>query len=731
MSAFEKDKRVLLHNGKDYHSVCVDVGSTPMQFEMGRIAKQADAAIWVRWGNSVVLVTVCASHEERKDIDFLPLTCEYLEKTYAAGRIPGGYLKREAKPKDSEILTARIIDRSIRPLFPKGFTRELQVIATVLSHDGQHSTDIMALCGASMALHTSRIPFAQNCGPLAGVRVARVQGQLCINPTQEQRDQSDLELVVAVSHKGIVMVEGGGNEIPEKEMIEALFFALQEGQKIIQACEEMRQKLGVEKMDFEPEKTDEKLYEETKAAAFAQGLEAAAKTKAKHERNQALQDVRNKTVEQMCQNWDDAQLLQCKPIVEKYFSQVKKDCIRHMIVNDKTRLDGRGYADVRSICCEVGLLPQGHGSALFTRGETQALVSVTLGTRDDEQKIDSLSGEHYKRILLHYNFPPFSVGEVRGLRGTSRREIGHGALAERAITSMIPLDSPTFPYTVRIVSEILESNGSSSMATVCGSTLSLWDAGIQLKEPVAGIAMGLIQENENIVVLSDISGDEDHLGDMDFKVCGTPKGITSIQMDIKIDSLSQEVLTTALKQAAEGRLFILEEMKKALPAARSQVAQNAPSIIAMSINPEKIRDVIGPGGRMIRDITARTKAKIDINDSGLVQISGPDTTSSQQAKKIIEDLTREAQVGCVYKGFVKKVMDFGAVIELFPGTEGFCHVSELANERVARAGDVFQEGDEVNVVVISVERDGKIRVSRKRALGKEPDQTSSNTSVQA
>ncbi|MEM7403574.1 MAG: polyribonucleotide nucleotidyltransferase, partial [Myxococcota bacterium] len=651
--------------------------------------------------------------------DFLPLTCEYVEKSYAAGRIPGGYLKREAKPKDSDILVARIIDRSIRPLFPKGFAQELQVIATVLSHDGRHSTDIMALCGASMALHVSSIPFAQNCGPIAGVRVGRVAGQLCINPTQEQRQKSDLELVVAVSRQGIVMVEGGGNEIPEADMIEALFFALQEGQKVVQACEEMRQKLGVEKMSFEPEQIDEALYKKTKKAALAQGLQAAAKTKAKHERNQALNDVQQKAVDQLCQQWDEEQACTYRPLAQKYFSQIKKECIRQMIVNDKRRLDGRGATDVRPICCEVGVLPKAHGSAVFTRGETQALVSITLGTRDDEQKIDSLSGEYYKRVMLHYNFPPFSVGEVRGLRGTSRREIGHGALAERAITNMIPVNMPTFPYTVRIVSEILESNGSSSMATVCGSTLSLWDAGIQLKGGVAGIAMGLIQEKDDIVVLSDISGDEDHLGDMDFKVCGTTDGITSIQMDIKIDSLSQELLTTALQQAAKGRLFILSEMKKALPTARSKLSHNAPSIITVSINPEKIRDVIGPGGRMIRDITARTKAKIDISDNGLVQICGPDVASARQAKEIVEELTREAQIGCIYTGFVKKVMDFGAVIELFPGTEGFCHVSELANERVARTSDVLQEGDEVNVVVIGIERDGKIRVSRKRALGKQ------------
>ena len=712
----------LEHNSTAHHKISVPIGDVPMEFEVGRVAKQASGSVWVRWGDSVVLVTVCASNQEREGIDFLPLTCEYIEKSYAAGRIPGGYFKREAKPKDADILNARIIDRSIRPLFPEGFTKEIQVIATIVSHDQQHSTDMMALCGASMALHISSIPFAQKSGPIAGVRVGRIEGQLCINPTTEQRENSELDIIAAVSRAGIVMVEGGAKQVPEKELVDALFFALQQGQKVVDACEEMRKHMGKEKVVFTPKTLDKSLLEQTKTAAATLGLETALKTQAKLERYEALDEVKAKTVDQVCTQLGVQDDPQQAAEVSKCFAAVKKHAMRGAVLDTKTRLDGRQYDEIRPICCEVDVLPKAHGSAIFTRGETQALVSVTLGTRDDEQKIDGLGGESWKRVLLHYNFPPFSVGEVKPLRGTSRREIGHGSLAERAVTPIIPADPQTFPYTIRIVSEILESNGSSSMATVCGSSLAMWDAGVKTEKPVAGIAMGLIQEGERHAVLSDILGDEDHLGDMDFKVCGTATGVTAIQMDIKVDSLSQELLMQALEQARQGRLFILEQMEKAIAEPRDQVSQNAPCILTMSINPEKIRTVIGPGGRVIRDITTRTGAKVDIGDGGEVQISGPDVASAKQAKTIVQDLTREAEVGCVYHGFVKRILDFGAVVELFPGTEGLCHISELASQRVAAVRDVLQEGDEVDVMVLSVDVDGnrtKISLSRKRAEGKE------------
>ncbi|MEM7494994.1 MAG: polyribonucleotide nucleotidyltransferase [Myxococcota bacterium] len=723
MTSTQRGLIQLDHNSTAHHRISVPIGEVPMEFEVGRVAKQASGSAWVRWGDSVVLVTVCAGDQEREGIDFLPLTCEYIEKSYAAGRIPGGFFKREAKPKDTDILNARIIDRSIRPLFPEGFTREIQVIATVVSHDQQHSTDIMALCGASMALHVSSIPFAQQSGPIAGVRVGRVDGRLCINPTTDQRAKSDIDIVAAVSRGGLVMVEGGANQVPEKELVDALFFALQQGCQVVDACEEMRKHMGREKIVFTPAALDESLLAQTKTAATTLGLATALSTQAKLERYQALDEVKAKTVEHVCaQGGEDEQADPARGAeVAKCFAAVKKHAMRSAVLDTKARLDGRRYDEIRPICCEVGVLPKAHGSALFTRGETQALVSVTLGTRDDEQKIDGLGGEWWKRVLLHYNFPPFSVGEVKPLRGTSRREIGHGSLAERAVTPMIPADPQVFPYTTRIVSEILESNGSSSMATVCGATLAMWDAGVKLEKPVAGIAMGLIQEGERHAVLSDILGDEDHLGDMDFKVCGTSAGVTAIQMDIKIDSLSQELLTQALEQARQGRLFILEQMQKAIAGPRDQVSQHAPCILTLSINPEKIRTVIGPGGRVIRDITARTGAKVDIGDGGEVQISGPDVTSARQAKTIVQDLTREAEVGCVYHGFVKRILDFGAVVELFPGTEGLCHISELAPQRVASVRDVLQEGDEVNVMVLSVDSDGsrtKISLSRKRAEGK-------------
>ncbi len=709
----------LAHNSEKFHSVSVDVGGdAPLSFEIGRVAKQASGAVWCRWGDSVVLVTVCQSKDPKEGIDFFPLTVEYQEKTYAAGKIPGGFFKREARPRDAEILNCRIIDRSIRPLFPDGYRNDVQVIATVVSFDGQHDTDVMALCAASMALNTSEIPWSETAGPLAGVRVGRIDGKLVVNPTRDQRAECDLDVVVSVSKDAIVMVEGGAGEIGEEQLVDALFFAHKEGQKIIGAMNEMRKVMGKPKLTFTPPVKDQALFDIVEKAC-AKELEAALAIRNKIERYGALDALKKKVGEAAKAALGEEQYLLKKKAVSEAYGEVKYDVMRGNTLKTKKRLDGRAYDEIRPINCEVSALPRTHGSALFTRGETQALVSVTLGTKDDEQKIDNLLGESYRRYMLHYNFPPYSVGEARPLRGTSRREIGHGALAERALSRMIP-NEDEFPYTIRVVSEITESNGSSSMASVCGGTMALFDCGVPIKAPVAGIAMGLIKEGDDLAVLSDILGDEDHLGDMDFKVCGTSKGVTAIQMDIKIEGLSRDIMTAALNQAKEGRAAILKQMADAIAAPRTELSPFAPRITTIRINPDKIRDVIGPGGKVIRDIVAKTGAKIDITDDGTVRIAAVGGEAGERAKQIIEDLTREAEVNRIYKGLVRKVVDFGAFVELFPGTDGLIHISELSDKRVAKVTDVVQEGDEVVVKVLSIDRDGKIRLSRRAAVGKQP-----------
>ncbi|MCA9507549.1 MAG: polyribonucleotide nucleotidyltransferase [Myxococcales bacterium] len=708
-----------MHNSVKFHKNEVAVAREPFIFESGKFAKQTAGAVWARWGDSIVLVTVCSSGKAREGADFFPLTCEYLEKTYAAGRIPGGFFKRETKPRDAEILNARLIDRSIRPLFPDGFFEEVQVIATVVSHDGIHDTDVLALNAASMALHLSPLPFSLTSGPISGVRVGRIDGKWIAHPTLPQLAQSDVDIMVSSHKDAIVMVEGGAQELSEEELVDALFFAQNEGLKIIQACEDMREHMGKEKIIFTPASVNQDLYEKVKSASAASGLNEALATKEKLDRYAKIDACKESVLEKISQELGESDASENAKRIGDYFSDIKKYLMRHQVLDDKVRIDGRGYEEIRPICCEVGLLPRTHGSAMFTRGETQGLVSVTLGTGDDEQKIDSLMGETFRKFMLHYNFPPFSVGEARMLRGTSRREIGHGALAERAVAAMTPQDDASFPYTIRVVSEILESNGSSSMATVCGATLAMWDAGIKLKAPVAGIAMGMIKEGDKFAVLSDILGDEDHLGDMDFKVCGTQNGVTAIQMDIKIDGLSREILSKALEQARLGRLHILGEMKKALSKERDEVSPNAPRIYRFKINPDKIRDVIGPGGRIIRDIIARSGAKVEVSDDGTIQVAGVGKKSVDSAVSMINDLTREAEINKVYKGLVRKILEFGAFIELFPGTEGLCHISELSDKRVDKVSDVLQEGDEVNVVVLNIDREGKIRLSRKKAIGKQ------------
>lgn len=705
------------HNSQASHRVEVQIGETPMSFETGKIAKQADGAIWVRWGDSVVLTTVCAASEARDHADFLPLTCEYLEKTYAAGRIPGGFFKREARPREHEILNARITDRSIRPLFPDGYYNEVQVISTVLSHDGVHDTDMMALCGASMALHVSGIPFGETSGPIAGVRVGRKDGALIANPTLAEIDACDINVVVSASKDAIIMVEGGASQVSESELIDALFFAHEEAQKVIQACHAMREKIGKDKIEFTAPELEPSIASQVSEIALSKGLKDAVTIQEKKARYAAIDQVKQDTMAALQEAMGEEDFGANKGLLTGAFGDVKSTTIRKHVIDSKTRIDGRSYDTIRPICSEVSVLPRPHGSAIFTRGETQAVVTTTLGSRADEQKLDGLHGESYRRFMLHYNFPPFCTGEAKFLRGTSRREIGHGALAERAVELAVP-DSENFPYTIRVVSEVTESNGSSSMASVCGATLSLMDAGVPIASPVAGIAMGLIQEDNQIAVLSDILGDEDHIGDMDFKVCGTANGITAIQMDIKIDGLTREILSDALNQAKEGRVHILGEMKKAIENARPELPAHAPRMLSLRINPDKIRDVIGPGGKTIREISAKTNAKVDIEDDGTVQIFATNDEAASNAKQIIEDLTREPEVNMVYKGLVRKCVDFGAFVEIFPGTDGLVHISELADKRVNKVTDILEEGDEVLVKVLSIDRDGKIRLSRRQAQGK-------------
>ena len=706
------------HNSARYETLTAEVGATPIHFEVGRIAKQCSGSVMVRQGDTMVLVTVCRSKEPKLAAGFFPLTCEYQEKFYAAGRIPGGFFKREARPSAAETLNARITDRSIRPLFPEGFFYEVQVISTVMSHDGVHDSDALALCGASMALHVSDLPFALEGGPIAGVRVGRVDGNLIANPTLQERAEADLDMFVAVSRDAIVMVEGGAQEVPEKEMVDALYFAHESAQPVITACENMREKMGKEKMTFEAPEKNHALFEEVQGYLCNNGLPEALKLKDKHERYGQIDAVKEACMTHFSEKYSEEEFASHSGLIKEYFADVKKDLMRNDVFKSGVRLDGRAYDEIRPICCDVGVLPRAHGSAIFTRGETQAIVSTTLGTKDDELRGDSIRGDTFERFMLHYNFPPYSVGEARMLRGTSRREIGHGALAERALKKVLPTGDD-FPYTVRIVSEITESNGSSSMASVCGGTLSLWDAGITTQAPVAGIAMGMIKEGDNVAILSDILGDEDHLGDMDFKVCGTPKGITAIQMDIKITGLSRDIMTKALEQARAGREHILGKMLECLPKPKDDMSPFAPRITTIRINPDKIRDVIGPGGKIIRDIIAKSGAKVDVTDDGVVTIAAVGSESAEKAKGMVEGITREAEVRRVYEGEVKRIMNFGAFVEIFPGTEGLCHISELDEKRVSEVTDVLKEGDIIKVAVLNVDREGKIRLSLKRAKDKE------------
>ncbi|MCB9029707.1 MAG: polyribonucleotide nucleotidyltransferase [Deltaproteobacteria bacterium] len=690
------------------HIVKRDFHGREFSLESGKVAKQANGSIMARMGDTTVLITVGMGDE--KDADFFPLSCDYIEKTYAAGKIPGGYFKREGKLSEHETLTSRIIDRPIRPLFPEGMRREVQVIATVLSADANNEPDVVALCGASAALTVSDIPFE---GPVAGVRVGRVNGKLIINPSLEEREQSDMNFFVAGSRDAIVMVEGGAKEVSEDEVLEALYYAHSEMQALIDMQSELGGQCGLAKVEIKVPQIAPEVLE--KVQQFCAGkIEAAMTIQVKHERKEALSKLKEEMLEALV-NPEDEEADSKTAEIKGAFSEYHYDAVRNYMLKNKIRIDGRDSKTVRKIDIETTLLPRAHGSALFTRGETQAIVVATLGTATEAQRIDSLLGEEEKHFMLHYNFPPFSVGEVRFLRGPGRREIGHGALAERAIRAVVP-SADEFPYVIRVVSEITESNGSSSMASVCGASLSLMDAGVPIKAPVAGVAMGLIESGSDYMILTDILGDEDHLGDMDFKVCGTEKGITALQMDIKIKGLKKEIMVEAMNQAREGRLHILEKMNEVISKSRTELSEFAPRVTTFKISTDKIRDLIGPGGKTIRSITESFGVKIEVQDDGTVSLFSSDRDKTEEALKVIKALTEEAEVGKIYTGVVKKITDFGAFVEILPGTSGLLHISQISDDRVEEVTDVLSEGEQVPVKVLEVDRQGKIRLSRKEAL---------------
>jgi polyribonucleotide nucleotidyltransferase len=684
----------------------IEIGGRKLTFECGRIARQADGAVHIRYGDTVVLVTACAAKKPREGVDFMPLTVDYRENTYAAGKIPGGFFKREGRPNEKETLTSRLIDRPLRPLFPSGWDCETQVIALVLSFDQENDPDIHAVTGASLALMISDIPFST---PIGAVRMGLIDGEYVVNPTDEQQTRSRLDLIVAGTKTDIVMVEAGALEVSEAEVLQALAVGQGEIRKLVEIQEEFVREIGRAKRQVKDQSFDKDLYAKIEQAITGPLTEALA-VKGKIESYKALDRVLE-ILQEGIPREDAEQRRQAKKIYEAILEKI---CRRELLGN-KRRTDGRAPNEIRTITCEVGALPRTHGSAIFTRGETQALVTVTLGTSADAQRLDFIEGESKRRFMLHYNFPPFSVGEARFLRGPGRREIGHGALAERAIRPMIPAPE-TFPYTVRLVSDILESNGSSSMASICGGVLALMDAAVPLKAPVAGIAMGLFKEGDDYAVLSDIAGVEDHYGDMDFKIAGSREGITAVQMDIKIGGIPLTIMEQALAQAKEGRFHILDKMQETLSASRAEISAYAPRMLTVRIPKDKIRDVIGPGGKMIRSIQERTGAKIEIDDDGKVEVASIDEASARLAVEIITELTAEAEVGRTYTGKVKRIVNFGAFVEIMPGLEGLLHVSEIAPYRVAEVTDELTEGQEIQVKVIDVDGHNKVRLSRRALL---------------
>jgi polyribonucleotide nucleotidyltransferase len=689
-----------------YKKVEVEIGGQTITFETGKLAKQTDGSVVVSCGDSMVLVTAVAE-KVSKNMGFLPLTIEYQERMYAAGRIPGSYFRREiGRPSEKEVLTCRLTDRPLRPLFPDGYMCETQIITTVFSADPEIDPDTLAMNGASFALTISDIPWN---GPIAAARVGYLDGEYVLNPSRSQLEKSEMDLVIAGTATAVVMVEGRTGELSEDVVLEGIFFAHEGIQPLIDLQNQLREELGKPKREVIPPEVNETLKAKVEELAAA-GMEEVVTTADKMERGGRYDQLKASVIEQI-----DDELYEDEKEVFGLLSGYKKKVMRDRIVTKGQRLDGRAFEDVRPINCEVGILPRAHGSALFTRGETQAMVVGTLGSERDEQHLEGLKGDVYRRFMLHYNFPPFCVGEVRFLRGPSRRDIGHGNLARRGMAAVLP-DAESFPYTLRVVSEVLESNGSSSMATVCGASMALMDAGVPLKAPVSGVAMGLIKEGDKVVILTDILGDEDHLGDMDFKVVGTRDGITSLQMDIKIEGVDRDIMSRALTQARDARFHILDKMQEAIDAPRQEVSEHAPKYITIKIHQDKIRDIIGPGGKIIREMSAEFDAKIDVDDDGTVKIFCSNDASAMGLKARIEEITAMPEIGKIYEGLVRTVKDFGAFVQILPGTDGMVHISELAPKRVEKVTDILKEGDTVRVKVLEIDNRGRIRLSRKAAL---------------
>ena len=691
----------------------VTIGQNVLSIETGKLAKQANGSVIVRYGETVVLVTACYNSAERKGIDFLPLTVDYREYTYASGRIPGGFFKREGKPAEKEVLTSRLIDRPLRPLFPTGWRHETQIVALVLSADSDNDSDVLAVTGASAALALSEIPVEKT---IAAVRVGLIGDEFVINPTYAQRKEAKLDIVVAGSRDGLVMVEAGAKVVTEDTVVSALEAGHAAIKQIVETIDRMAQEAGKKKVAAPKHEINRDFYREVEEKVLlplSEAMQILDKIESYAAVDQVLEELVGSMPEEEVERRSEAKAI---------FKELKEKVLRDAVLDRRVRLDGRAFDQIRPIWIEVGVLPRAHGSAVFTRGETQALVTATLGTAEDQQKVEMVSGEVYKRFMLHYNFPPFSVGEVAFLRGPGRREVGHGALAERALTPMIPAEDK-FPYTVRVVSDILESNGSSSMATVCGGSLALMDAGVPLVAPVAGVAMGLVMDEATgkYAVLSDIAGAEDHYGDMDFKVTGTAEGITALQMDIKVTGVTQAIMREALEQARQGRLHILEIMHNTLTAPRTSISNYAPRIVTIQIPVDKIRDVIGPGGKMIRSIIERTGVKIDVEDDGRVNVASADEESARRAIEIIQELTATPELNKSYLGKVQRITDFGAFVEIMPGIDGLLHVSEIAKHRVNDVRDEMKEGDQLMVKVINIDPSGKVRLSRK-ALLEGPDE---------
>jgi len=691
-----------------FNKVEAEIDGKTISIETGKIAKQASGSVVIRCEDTVVLVTAVGAKESKPELGFLPLTIEYQEKLASVGRIPGNYFRREiGRPSDNEVLTCRITDRPLRPLFPDGYCSETQVIATVLSADQENLPDVLALTGASCALTISDVPFN---GPVAGGRVGCIDGEYVLNPTVSELKKSSMDIIVACTRQAVVMVEGKADELSEDEVLSGIFFAFEQLQPLIGLQEELQKSVGKQKREVEVPVIDEELLEQVRKVA-ASGMEKVFNTSDKMERGKVYDELKASVLAELDETGEQTNSI--KDLLSSY----KKSFMRNKIADSEIRIGGRKFDEIRDISCEAEYLPRTHGSALFTRGETQALVTATLGSERDKQRVETLNGEELRRFMLHYNFPPYCVGEARFLRGPSRRDIGHGTLAARGLEAVLPSEEE-FPYSIRVVSEILESNGSSSMATVCGGSMAMMDAGVPIKRPVSGIAMGLIKEGEKIVILSDILGDEDHLGDMDFKVVGTCDGITSLQMDIKIDGVDRQIMGNALSQAKEGRMHILSEMEKGIAKARDGVVDHAPKYIVHKISQDKIRDIIGPGGKIIKELSAEFDAKIEVDDSGLVKMFALNGDLADALVEKVKAITAEAEVGGVYKGTVKTIKDFGAFVEILPGTDGLVHISELAHERVGKVTDVVSEGDIMEVKVLDVDNRGRIRLSRKALIEK-------------